>query len=289
MGVHVRVLGESNPADEWRQNGAQMLERDKPRVSEYARSLSVRNEIAPESKLDDDIRDDQRQIAGYDITDPRRFTSEYNPANINGRNSEDPNSEKKKRERMHMLQAAMIAMDIDLSFDNVMNFLDESVEFTRSLLPTSEMFIEIDESRMLHVRDGVSIDPADDPDNLYLVRTTEERLAYENSVSMCTGAFAQEEVTVMDGRLVDVNAFNGHQSLLADIDHLEDTRARIESGELDPADLDPELVERMRDRLAEPEVDQALAAAPPTLNADSLLPPAPRPQMAPAPSFTPDM
>lgn len=289
MGVHVRVLGESNPADEWRENGIQMFSRDLPRVSEYALALSQTQQTAPANTLDDEIRADQRQIAGYDITDPRRFSSEYNPANINGRNSEDPNSEKKKRERMHMLQAAMIAMDIDLSFDNVMNFLDESVEFTRSLLPSSEMFIEVDESRMLHVRDGVRIDPADDPDNLYLVRTTEERLAYENSVSMCTGAFAQEEVTVMDGRLVDVNAFNGHQSLLADIDHLEDTRARIESGELDPADLDPELAERMRDRLAEPEANQALAAAPPALNAYSLLPPAPRPQMAPASSFTPGL
>lgn len=279
MSVHFRTFGDEGTATLLRKNSEEIFTREEPAIAKYARTVNGPQTLA------DEIATEQRQLAGFDIMNPRMFNSEYNPNNINGQNSDDPNSEKEKRKRMQLIQSALIAAEIDLSFDNVVRFLDRTIEFNRSLLNTSEMFVAVREDQMLHVRNGVRIDPADDPDNLYLVQTREERLAYEDSIQACTGFLSQEEVTVVDGQLVNIDAYNGVQSLLVDIERREDILARVESGELAPADLDPDLVEEMRSRDIEPE---APSATPLALDQGSLLPPqAPAVRPAPAPSFTP--
>ena len=158
--------------------------------------------------------------------------------------------EEKKRKEQE--SAAFFRQMLDtssmFSVSNVLQRLQESITLDNSWMNINQNFVEVKPEQMLHVKDGKVIDPSQDPERKYLIRTLEEKRAYEQSIRGCSALFAQEEVTLDNGRMVNVNVFQTIQSLQASIERKNDARLRVERGEIDPQNLDEDLKKEIENR-----------------------------------------
>ncbi|MFA7456170.1 MAG: hypothetical protein WCY57_01875 [Micavibrio sp.] len=206
-----------------------------------------------------------QQMSGNYLENPNIYAARFNASSslYEGEDSED--SAKKKYKDAAYVRAALTAEPFRFSGQQVVDYLSKSLDFDKTWKNMHQHHLEVSPEQMLHVKDGKRIDPSEDPEGKYLVRTTEEKEAFETSIKGCSAYFAQEEVGYAGGKRVNINYAKEIEILDTQIARKEDVIARVERGELAPEDIDADLQEEIKQRAAgqEPEMPQ--------LGADNLL------------------
>jgi hypothetical protein len=206
--------------------------------------------------------------------------------------SDEKNPGQKQREKKDqdaIVFRRLFGGDSIFSPNNVLQRLSESVSLDQSWMDIQKGSLDVRKDQMLHIKDGKVINPADDPEGKYLVRTLEEKRAYEQSIRGCSALFAQEEVTVDNGRLVNARVMQDMQSLQSLMERKNDAHRRVERGEIDPQNLDEDLKKEIEDRTRSaakqpPAQENTMAQAPqnaPAKERERVFTPAPAPAYAP--------
>lgn len=194
-----------------------------------------------------------------------------------GNNDEDQEEqEKKNREaRKELLQAASITMQtieyrgMKLDYTTFVTNLKEETKLDSTWKNLQGGFIEVKNEDMLRLdANGNRVDPKDDPEGKFIVKTLEEKRAYENRTNKDVMGLTQEEVTKLpDGRMVATKAFNESQRLDAKIKEQNGVLDDLANGKVKLENVDNHVKDTVVDRIQAkdaplPQQDPALGNKP---------------------------
>ncbi len=247
--------------------------RETPAIVDWLKS----RKDSPEKSSDfhDAAEEQQAQLSGNRIINPRHYASIFNPSAAGNQTEEE-----KKKEEAKLNRAVYRSIEMDAFLSNtqsVISNLSDIISTEKTWLNIQEnTFVPVSPDQMLYVRNGQPINlrdipPGEDPRD-YLVQTLEEKQQLEDATQTCILLKAEEEVGFVNGQMVDINAYHESLQMRGDIAALEATEEGLESGEISAYDLPPALQERLLEREnsgAEPSADITAE------NPINLLPPRP--------------
>lgn len=225
-------------------------------------------------KLSDDAKI-ERERAGY-----RMESSNLNTQGESG--SKEEEKQKRKKDREVMAEKAYIFGHIELTTAQVIDTLTWQSQNLRnmSLMDASFLGRDLTRNDVLRVKDGKIISADQDPNDQYVVKTMEQKAAFEQANGICVLKFSADEIGIdATGKSFAIPYDEQKERLDQTVAQIDETTRQLKSGEITP----DELPENMRNLVVEGQKDQAnnfapqqgLALKTPSLGAD-LLPPPPQ-------------
>ncbi len=225
----------------------------------------------------------QDQIALLNTSGNKRLDERIH---IGGNPFEQKNKEEEKqKELLQYARTASTGIKI-ITVEQAVNTLTDYSERLRSFSNVgSDYFLRpLDDDDYLRIKDGRIITAAEDPEGRYIVRTSEEKAAFEEANSMCVGGLAMDEVMRDDnGNMVNAKEFLLQTQIDQRIEEVDQAAEDLRTGKVTVEDL-PDDIQSILENGDEgllPPTPQEEQRAPEPVAANTLIPPS---LSAPAPS-----
>lgn len=123
---------------------------------------------------------------------------------------------------------------VKMNYTSFVTGLKSETALDQGLKNINSGYIPVNRDDMLHVdSNGKRIDAKDDPDDKFLVKTKEEKKAFEDKAGLNTKFLSLDEVTKLDdGKIVRTDAFEDTQRLDAKISEQANVLNQLDSGKM---------------------------------------------------------
>lgn len=215
------------------------------------------------AKLTDDEKI-ERERAGYRMESPA-LDSSSDPESKEGQ------KEKRRKEREAAGKGYLIG-HLELTTSQIIDTLTLQSQNLRnmSLMDASFLGRDLTRNDVLRVKDGKIISADQDPNDQYVVKTMEQKAAFEEANGICVLKFSADEIgTDATGKNFAIPYDEQKERLAQTVAQIDETTRQLKSGEITP----DELPENMRNLVIEGR-ENNFAPQTPVLSAN-LLPPTP--------------